>query len=124
MMLRLALRPVVFLCYVLATVALTVLLGVGWALTKLYNLGGWPDGQERGNCWSFAVPKFLRSPRIAGLLVSLSVHTAVPHVRYVRDVQQFEFEEFVPVQPLKGWRAIRDSFWFRGISRKRGGPRA
>lgn len=89
---------------------------VGWALTKLY--GGQVPESTHGNCWSYAVPKFLLMPTISGLLVTLSEHAPVPHVRYVPVARAVSFEEAVPVEPKKGLQGVMDSFWYELRIRK------
>jgi hypothetical protein len=107
----------VFLCYVVATVALAVLVMVGWALTKLYG-SRWPAESFDGNCWSFAIPKWLMNPSGTYLVVSLSRHVPVPHVRFAPSIAGLYVEELQPAAPRKGFRGILDSFWFRGKANK------
>ena len=110
-------RIAIFGCYVVATIALAVLVAVGVALTKLYR-ARWPEEASNGNCCSFAVPKFLQDPRRAALVVNLSRHTLVPHVRFMPHTEGVYFEELVPLHPKRGWKGVLDSFWFKGRIRR------
>lgn len=103
----------IFACYVVATLALGVLVLVGYALSWLYR-GECPDEHAAWNCWSFAVPKWLQDPVRSGLLISCSAHLkAIPHVRFVPSVAGVDYEEAVPENPRKGWRAVFDSVKFK-----------
>lgn len=113
----------IFLCYVIATLALAVLVLVGYALSWLYARRGWPAEPTRGNCWSYAVPLWLRAgPETSGLLVTKSEHAPVPHVRFVPQVAGVEAMEFVPRAPRRGLRGVMASFWFDGEVRKGRAP--
>ena len=108
----------IFACYVIATGALFVLVMVGFLLDWLYGEDK-PDEADAWNCWSFAVPKWLNDPVTSGLLVSCSAHfKAIPHVRYVPSIIGVDYEEAVPEEPRKGWRAVFDSVKFKAKIRK------
>lgn len=104
----------IFLCYAAATVSLAVLVLVGFALTKLYRLRGWPQESVVGNCWSYAIPLWLKAPRKTYLVVDVSRFAPVPHVRFAQSIDGLMVREFKPARPQRGFKGVLDSFWFRG----------
>ena len=112
------LQAAIFCSYVVATVALAVVVFVCWCLTKLYTMKGWPEEPAMGNCWSYAIPIFLRHPTNTYLVIDLSNYAPVPHVRFAKSIEGLEVQEFKPLHPKKGGRGLFDSFWFRGRVRK------
>jgi hypothetical protein len=109
-------------CYVLATIALAVLMFVGWALIKLYR-DRWPPESTKGNCWSFAIPKWLRQPRKTYLVIDMSRHAKVAHVRFAPSIDGLYVEELKPAKPQRGFKGLMDSLWFDGRIRKDVGDR-
>jgi hypothetical protein len=101
-------------CYALSTLCLIVLMGIGWVLAKLYR-GRAAQEQATGNCWSYAVPRFLADPIKNALVVRLSPRAPVLHAQLL---QAGALSEFVPVKPKAGIKAVLDSFWFNGQVRK------
>jgi hypothetical protein len=71
-----------------------------------------------GNCWLFALPKWLKNPRKTYLVIRLSHHIPVPHVFFAKSISELEVEEYQPLNPKEGWRAIFHKFWYRGRIRK------
>ena len=109
----------IFLCYFIATLCLGVLVLIGYALTWLYKRVGWPDGLTAWNCWAFAFAKWLeQGPRETYLIVNLSPHGPIPHVRFAKSINGLEVSELKPLKPRKGFRAIIDSIKFKGRVRK------
>lgn len=104
-------------CYVLATVCLAVLMGVGWLLIKLYR-DSWPPESGVGNCWSFAIPKWLKQPKETYLVIDMSRHAKVAHVRFAPSIEGLYVEELKPAKPQRGLKGLADSLWFRGRIRK------
>lgn len=105
-------QPLIFACYVVATLCLAVLVLVGYALKGLYG-EHMPEESEAWNCWAFAVPKWLVDPVRTGLLITKSAHGPVPHTRYVPSLVNIYYEEAIPLAPRKGWRSVIDSFKFK-----------
>jgi hypothetical protein len=107
-------RVAIVALYAAATVSLAILFLVGVGLTALYRRYGWPEQGDKGNCWAYAVPHWLRSPVKSCIAVSLSPRAPVPHVRYVPSLDGVAYEEFVPNESRRGWRGVLHSFWFDG----------
>jgi hypothetical protein len=106
-------RVAVFFCYLLATLCVIVLIVIGLALKRLY--AGWaPEEMTEGNCWSYAIPHWLKSPRSSYLTIRLSASNAWPHVFYSHDIDGLQVEEFRPVKRLSGWKSYFAAVWFRG----------
>lgn len=63
-----------------------------------------------GNCWTYALPRWLRNPRGSYLVVRMSKHAFWPHVFLAHSIDGLEVEEFKPVKPKEGVRA-----WFHAI---------
>lgn len=114
-----ALQVPVFLCYVIATICLTGMVLMGLCLRWLYEKKGWPNQTDKGNCWSFAFPRWLDDPSKSYLVVRTTHHRApIAHVQFAPSIEGLEVEEFVPLNPQRGWKAIINSFWFKGKIRK------
>ncbi len=79
-------------------------------------------GQRWGNCWTFAVPKWIKSPRNSYLVIRLTRHTWVPHVFFAQSIDGLEVEEFKPLRPVRGGWFLRKfplhTLIFRGRVRK------
>jgi hypothetical protein len=111
-------RPAILGCYVVATLCLAVLMLVGWLLIKALQgavAGGILNGR---NCWSFAIPKWLRQPRETYLVIDMSRHAKVAHVRFAPSIDGLYVEELKPSKPQRGLKGLLDSLWFAGRIRK------
>lgn len=108
----------VFLCYLIATFCLVGMVLMGLSLRWLYEKNGYPVQGEMGNCWAFAYPKWVKNPRKTYLAIRLNAFAIVPHVFFAESIKNLKVEEFKPIGPIKGWKAIIDSFWFKGKIRK------
>lgn len=110
----------VFLCYAVATIALALLVLVGVALTGLYRRKGWPAEQDAGNCWAFAIPKWLQAGTFENSLrIRSSEHVKwIPHVQFMPGPLTQYIEESMPVRPGRGWRGVLKSFWHKAKIRK------
>ena len=113
------LRPLIFLCYVLATLCLAVLMLIGYALTFLYRIVGQPVENNAINCFAYVIPKWL----FAGtgksyIIIRMSKHTVVPHIFFAKSIRGVHMEEFRPLEPRPGWRGFFHSFWHKGRIRK------
>jgi hypothetical protein len=112
------LQILIFLAYLIGTAALAVVALMFCALFFLYRARGWPEEPGVGNCWSYAIPVFLRNPTNTYLVIDLSNYAPVPHVRFAKSIEGLEVQEFKPLHPKRGFRGLFDSFWFRGHIRK------
>ena len=116
---RIILQPIIFLCYVVATVCLAILTCIGYALTWLYKHAGWPDGLTAWNCWAFVIAKWLEAgPRKTYITINVSPHGPIPHVRFAKSIDGLQVSEFIPIKPKRGWKAILDSVKFKGRVRE------
>lgn len=104
----------IFICYLIGTLCLVGMVLMGLSLRRLYEKSGYPVQGEMGNCWAFVYPKWVKNPQKTYLVVRLSAHAVVPHVFFAESINNLDVEEFNPVQPIRGWKAIIDSFWFKG----------
>lgn len=110
----------VFLCYVVGTLCLAVLVLVFAALNLFYRMKGWPDEEDATNCWSFAVPKFLKAGASRNyILMHTSEHVKwIPHVQFAPGPLTQYVEERKPRRPRRGWRGLMKVFWHKGRIRK------
>lgn len=106
-------KVAIALLFVVATVLLVCLLPVGWALKRLYG-GSAPSAGAYGNCWAYAIPRWLQNPRRRYLVVRMSRAGVWPHVMFAHSIEELEIEEFAPVERVYGWRGFLAAFWFRG----------
>ena len=110
-------RVVIFLSYFIATLCLGTLGLVGMTLSWCYR--SQVQGEMvYGNCWSFAVGKWLKDPRYTYLVVRMSRHANVPHVMFSESMSGANLQEFVPLKPQYGFKGFIDSLWFKGHVRK------
>jgi hypothetical protein len=92
---------------------------MGFALTALYRIKGWPDELRSWNCWTFAFAKWLKKgPRNNYLIVRLSRHTWVSHVFFAESIDGLMVEELKPIDPKKGWRGLMRVFRHKSRIRK------
>jgi hypothetical protein len=109
----------IFLCYLIATFCLGVLVLVALSLTFLYKKKGWPEEKDAINCWAFAIPKWLKSGTFENyIIVRKSEHSVVPHVQFCRGPLIQFIEECNPLVPRKGFLGFLSSFWHKGKIRK------
>jgi hypothetical protein len=108
-------RMIIFLSYVFATICLACLVMIGYVLTWCYRRTGWPPAEEAINCWAFSIAKWLGSGPVSSyLVISMSRHAPVPHVRFAPSIDELLVMELKPLNPRKGWRGVLDSFMFKG----------
>lgn len=72
----------------------------------------------RGNCWLYALPRWLKNPSGSYLVVRKSRHSFWPHVMLAQSIEDLEVEEFVPVKPKSGWRATFHALIYEGKVRR------
>jgi hypothetical protein len=70
-----------------------------------------------GNCWLWALPRWLRGKK-RYLIVRKSNHTIWPHVMLTDDLRDVEIEEFTADEVKKGWKAFFHAPFFKGHVRK------
>ena len=71
-----------------------------------------------GNCWLYAVPRWLKNPRRTYLVVRVSKHGFWPHVFFAESIDGLEVEEFRPVKPQQGIIGFLHAIFFKGWVRK------
>lgn len=109
----------VFLCYLIATFCLGVLVLIAISLTWLYEKKGWPDEESAGNCWAFAIPKWLKAGTFdTAIRIRKSEHAIVPHVQFMPKPLADYIEECNPVSPRRGAMGFFTSFWHKGKIRR------
>lgn len=110
-------RTAIFLLFSIAVVLLGGLMAVGWLMQILYR-GKIHDDEAEGNCWSYAVPRWLKDPRGTYLVMRLSLSNAWPHVFFVKNIQGLAVEEYHPVHRIPGWKSWFAAVWYQGRVRK------
>jgi hypothetical protein len=74
-----------------------------------------------GNCWVYALPKWLRHPWTTYLVIRFvrKPNLPIPHVFFAKSIAGLEVEEFQPIErkPV-WWKAIFHKLWYRGRIRK------
>ncbi len=71
-----------------------------------------------GNCWLYALPKWLKNPRKTYLIIRMSKYTFWPHVFFAESIDDIEVEEFQPLKPQKSLWGIFHALCFKGRVRK------
>jgi len=75
------------------------------------------DEVRYGNCWLWALPRWLRGQK-RYLIVRKSLHTIWPHVMLTDDISQVDVEEFTAEKPSKGLLGFLHAPFFKGRIRK------
>lgn len=114
---KLLFRPLILLCYIVATMGLVMMTLSAFALKWLYGRAGWPSGLRAWNCWAFAIAKWLEQGTWKTYLV-INTHGPIPHVRFAKSINGLWIAELKPINPKKGWRAVFDSVKFEGRVRE------
>lgn len=72
----------------------------------------------RGNCWTYALPKWWKNPRGTYLVIRLSKYTFWPHVFFAPSIDDLYVEEGKPLEPQRGFWAAFAAICFRMRIRK------
>ena len=103
-----------YLCGLMVFVGLTLLyLGSRYS----WRIDDDPDARKAGNCWDYALAKWLR-PESTYLVVRRSKYANWLHCFYAPSIDGLYVEEFKPLAPQRGWRAVMEALRFEGRVRK------
>lgn len=78
---------------------------------------------KRGNCWLWALPRWLKNPAGSYLIVRKSRYSIWPHVMLTSSIEDVDVQEYVPLKPQRGVIGFFRAIYFRGYVRKGKGDR-
>jgi len=69
---------------------------------------------KRGNCWIYALARWVKNPRGTYIVIRLSRRSIWPHLFFAESIDGLEVSEFVPDSPRRGVLGFFHALWYRG----------
>lgn len=76
---------------------------------------------KSGNCWIFAVRRWIKRPRTTYLVIRISKHGIWPHMFFAKSIEGIDVEEFVPRRPRRGIVGFFHAIFYSGRVRTQSG---